>query len=569
MPSSGRSRVVIENVQPKIRDGYPIKRIVGDTVFVTADIFGDGYDSVFAQLLYKKDSERTFRTVPMKPTENDRWQGQFKVNEIGRYDYTIEGWIDPALITRSLRTLQVTVDRPLARFSAWYERFPRSCSQTPGQHGTFSDLERIVPDIAQMGFNVLYLPPIHPIGVRYRKGKNNALKSTADDVGSPWAVGSEEGGHTAIHPRLGKFEDLSRLVKKAAEYQMEIALDLTFHCSPDHPYITDHPEWFRWRPDGTVQYAENPPKKYEDIVPFYFESEDWESLWAELKNIVLFWIKQGIKIFRVDNPHTKPFPFWEWLIPTIKEQYPETIFLAEAFTRPKLMNRLAKLGFTQSYTYFTWRTNKNELTRYLTEMMQSECRQYFRPNFWPNTPDILPIHLQYAGREVFMTRLVLAATLSSNYGIYGPAFELCLNQPAPEGEEYIDNEKYEIRRWEDNLPGNLKAFITRINRIRNENPALQATWNLKFCDLSNDHLMAYVKRGADPKHSILVVVNLDPHQTQSGLLKMPIAELSIAPTQCYQMHDLLNDQKYSWQGESNYVSLDPQKCPAHIFRLNR
>ncbi len=569
MPGSERNRIVIENVQPEIKGGYPIKRVVGDTVYVTADIFADGHDPVFAQLLYKKDSERAFRKVPMTQDGNDRWQGQFRVNEMGRYEYTVEGWIDPASTCQYKQKLVVTVDRKLARFSAWYERFPRSCSQTFGQHGTLADLERIVPEIAKMGFDVLYLPPIHPIGITNRKGKNNALKAMLDDVGSPWAIGSEEGGHTAIHPQLGTFQDFSRLVKKAAEHHMEIALDLAFQCSVDHPYITDHPEWFRWRPDGTVQYAENPPKKYEDIIPFYFESEEWESLWAELKNIVLFWIKQGVKIFRVDNPHTKPFAFWEWLIPTIKEQHPEVIFLSEAFTRPKLMYRLAKIGFTQSYTYFTWRTGKDELSRYLTEMMQSECRQYFRPNFWPNTPDILPVHLQHAGREAFMIRLVLAATLSSNYGIYGPTFELCLNQPSPEAEEYVDNEKYEIRNWDWDKPGNIKAFIARVNQIRRESPSLQATWNLKFCDIWNDNLIAYVKRGSDLKNIILVVVNLNPNQTQSGLLKVPIQEWLIDPNQSYQMHDLLDGQKYTWQGESNYVSLDPHKCPAHIFHLIR
>jgi len=467
------------------------------------------------------------------------------------------------------RALEVIVERPKALYSTWYERFPRSCSSQPGRHGTFKDCERILPEIAQMGFDVLYLPPIHPIGRTNRKGKNNAPRGTLDDPGSPWAIGAEEGGHKAIHPELGAMEDFKALVSKASEYGIELAMDVAFQCSPDHPYVKDHPEWFRLRPDGTLQYAENPPKKYEDIYPINFESEKWQELWDELKSVVLFWIEKGIRIFRVDNPHTKPFPFWEWLITEVRKDYPEVIFLAEAFTRPKVMNRLAKLGFTQSYTYFTWRSSKKEITEYLTELTQTEQREYFRPNFWPNTPDILPELLQYGGRPAFVIKLILAATLSSNYGIYGPAFELCVNEALPGKEEYLNSEKYELKQWDWDRSGNLKQFIARVNRIRRENPALQTTRNLRFFEVDNDHLLFYGKETADGSESIMVVVNLDPYHTQSGWLQIPIHELGITPDQPYLCHDLLSDDKYIWQGEANHVELNPHILPAYIFKLRK
>lgn len=476
---------------------------------------------------------------------------------------------DKEFTTRYHRELSVTVDRKKALFSTWYELFPRSCAPEPGKHGTFRDCERLLPEIARMGFDVLYFPPIHPIGQTNRKGKNNNPVAGPDDVGSPWAIGAAEGGHKAIHPQLGTFEDFGRIVQKAQEYGLKIALDLAYQCTPDHPYVREHPEWFRKRPDGTIQYAENPPKKYQDIFPINFETEAWQELWEELKSIVLFWIDKGVRIFRVDNPHTKAFPFWEWMIGEVKKEYPEVIFLSEAFTRPKVMYRLAKIGFTQSYTYFTWRNTKQEFIEYLTELTQTDVGEYFRPNFWPNTPDILPEHLQYGGKPAFMMRLVLAATLSSNYGIYGPAFELCVNEALPGREEYLDSEKYEIKHWNWNQPGSLKGFITRINRIRKENPALQQTRNLQFYEVDNDYLLFYGKTTEDFSNIILVVVNLDPFHTQAGWVQVPIAELGIAPDQSYLVHNLISDDKYIWQGERNYVELNPTSLPAHVFRVRR
>jgi starch synthase (maltosyl-transferring) len=468
------------------------------------------------------------------------------------------------------KELSVVVDREKARFSAWYEMFPRSCAPEPGRHGTFKDCEARLPYVASMGFDVLYFPPIHPIGRSYRKGKNNTLVAGPDDPGSPWAIGAEEGGHKAIHPQLGTLEDFRRLVAKAQEYGLEIALDLAFQCTPDHPYVREHPEWFRHRPDGSIQYAENPPKKYQDIYPFDFETEHWQTLWEELKSVVLFWINQGIHMFRVDNPHTKSFRFWEWLIGDIKKQYPEVLFLSEAFTRPKVMYRLAQVGFTQSYTYFAWRNTSQELTQYLTELTQTEVREYFRPNLWPNTPDILTEYLQLGGRPAFMTRLVLAATLGASYGIYGPAFELCENQPREFGsEEYLDSEKYEIKHWDLARPDNLKDFIARVNRIRRQNPALQSDWSVRFHHIDNEQLICYSKSTEDGANVIVVVVNLDPHHTQSGWVELAAEALGLDFRRPYQVHDLLSDSRYLWQGARNYVELSPHLVPAHIFQLRR
>ncbi|MCP8304288.1 MAG: alpha-1,4-glucan--maltose-1-phosphate maltosyltransferase [archaeon] len=481
----------------------------------------------------------------------------------------MEKYSERQFVTIYEKELEVVVDRKKALFSTWYELFPRSCSSTPVEHGTFKDCEKLLPELMKMGFDLLYLPPINPIGRTNRKGKNNSPISGPDDPGTPWAIGSEEGGHKAIHSQLGTFEDLERLVNKAREYGIEIALDLAFQCSPDHPYLKEHPEWFRWRPDGTVHYAENPPKKYEDVIPFFFETENWQGLWEELKSIVYFWIDKGIRIFRVDNPHTKPFKFWEWLIREVKKDYPDVIFLSEAFTRPKVMYQLAKVGFTQSYTYYTWRNTKKELIEYLTELTQTDVKEYFRPNFWPNTPDILPEYLQYGGRPAFIIRLVLAATLSSNYGIYGPAYELCVNKAIPGKEEYLNSEKYEIKYWDKNRPENLKEFIARVNKIRRENPSLQTTWNLRFYENDNENMICYGKATEDLSNIILVVVNLDPFHTQSGWLRVPIEELGIELGQPYLVHDLLGDDKYIWQGEWNYVELDPNIIPARIFKLKR
>ncbi len=476
---------------------------------------------------------------------------------------------DRSMATMYEKELPITVERKTALFSSWYEIFPRSCGFRSDRHGTFKDCEILLPEIAGMGFDVLYFPPIHPIGKTNRKGKNNVLLNEDGDVGSPWAIGSEEGGHRAVHPHLGTVEDFMRLIEKAKNYGIEIAMDVAFQCSPDHPYIKEHPEWFRWRPDGTLQYAENPPKKYEDVISLNFETDHWQNLWNELKDIIMFWIEKGIRIFRVDNPHTKPFFFWEWLLREVKRDYPDTIFLSEAFTRPKVMYRLAKLGFTQSYTYFTWRNTKWELIKYLNELTQTEAKEYFRPNFWPNTPDILPEHLQYGGRPAFIMRLILAATLSSNYGIFGPSFVVCNNEAITEKEEYLNSEKYEVRNWNLEQPGNLKDLITRLNTIRRENPALQTTKNIKFYEVDNDYLLFYGKATEDFSDILLMVVNLDPFHTQYGWVKVPINEFGIDPTQPYMVHDLLGDDKYIWHGERNYVEVNPRISPAFIFKLRK
>jgi starch synthase (maltosyl-transferring) len=468
------------------------------------------------------------------------------------------------------RELAVVVDPERARFASWYEFFPRSCWDEACEHGTFKDCEARLPIIADMGFDIIYLPPIHPIGHTHRKGKNNSVTAGPEEEGSPWAIGSEEGGHKSIHPRLGTLEDFRHLVAGAKKHGMEIALDIAFQCSPDHPYVKEHPEWFRKRPDGTIQYAENPPKKYEDIYPFDFETSQWRELWEELKSIFVYWIEQGVTTFRVDNPHTKPLRFWEWVIGELKSQYPETIFLAEAFTRPKLMYFLAKAGFTQSYNYFPWRNTRWELTEYFTELTKTDVREFFRANLWPNTPDILTEYLQLGGRPAFITRLVLAGTLGASYGIYGPAYELCVNEPlAPGKEEYLNSEKFEIKHWDINKPGNVRDMVSRVNRIRRENPALQSNESLRFLSTSNDQIIAYYKTTPNFEDVIITVVNLDPHFTQSGVVEVPIEEMDLDPHQPYQVHDLLTDTRYLWSGQQNFVEINPQVLPAHIFRVRR
>jgi starch synthase (maltosyl-transferring) len=468
------------------------------------------------------------------------------------------------------KKLSVVVERPKARVSAWYELFPRSASPESNRHGTLRDCINLLPYVASMGFDILYLPPIHPIGSTHRRGKNNSPQAAANDVGSPWAIGSQEGGHKYIHHQLGTFQDFSDLVQSARQHKIEIALDIAFQCSPDHPYVKEHAAWFRWRPDGTVQYAENPPKKYRDIYPFEFDSEHHQELWEELKSVFLFWIDKGIRIFRVDNPHTKPFEFWEWVIAEIKKDYPETIFLSEAFTRPKIMYRLAKLGFTQSYTYFTWRNTRPELTEYLRELTQSEVREFFWPNFFTNTPDILSEYLQFGGRPAFMTRLILAATLSTSYGIYGPAFELCENVPRePGSEEYLNSEKYEIRYWNRDSSDSLKDFIGRINRIRGSNPAFKNNSSLNFHKVDNEQILCYSKHTEDFSNIALVVVNLDPHHVQAGWVNLDLASIGLDGDLPYQAHDLLTEARYLWQGPRNYVELNPGVVPAHLFVLRR
>jgi starch synthase (maltosyl-transferring) len=470
--------------------------------------------------------------------------------------------------------LVVHVDRDRARYSTWYELFPRSFGPTPGMHGSFKDCEAVLSYVAAMGFDVLYFSPIHPIGRERRKGPNNSLVQSSSDVGSPWAIGAVEGGHTAVHPELGTLADFRKLIARAGEHGLEVALDIAFQCAPDHPWVTEHPEWFRWRPDGTVQYAENPPKKYQDIYPFNFESEHWQDLWNALADVFWFWIGEGVRIFRVDNPHTKPFAFWEWLIARVRRDRPEVIFLSEAFTRPKIMHRLAKLGFTQSYTYFTWRNTKQELTEYFTELTKDPSREYFRPNCWPNTPDILNEYLQIGGRPAFMARVVLAATLSANYGIYGPAYELMEHTPREAGsEEYRDSEKYQLRHWDLSRVDSLAEFIGRINRARRENTALQQDWTLRFFAVDNEQLICYAKTSADPDNIVdnivVVVVNLDPAHTQSGWVDIDLGALGMEDDSTYQMHDLLTDARYLWHGRRNFVQLDPSRTPAHLLRLRR
>jgi starch synthase (maltosyl-transferring) len=475
---------------------------------------------------------------------------------------------DRALETEYGRELEIVVERPVARFSAWYEFFPRSAVANDQVHGTFASAMARLPYVAEMGFDVLYLPPIHPIGLANRKGPNNSLVAGPDDPGSPWAIGSTEGGHKAVHPALGTLADFERFRAAAEKHGLEVALDIAFQCAPDHPYVREHPEWFKHRRDGRIQYAENPPKRYEDIYPFDFESAAWEPLWQELRDVVEFWIDHKVKIFRVDNPHTKPFRFWQWLIADVRSRHPDAVFLSEAFARPHVMYRLAKLGFSQSYTYFTWRNTKREIVDYFEDL--AERGEYFRPNLWPNTPDILHEYLQFGGRPAFMCRAVLAATLSASYGIYGPPFELLEAAPRePGSEEYLDSEKYQVRRWNLSQADSLKDWLARLNAIRRENAALQSNANLRFCDIDNDQLVAYVRHTDDLDNLLLVVVNLDPHHPRSGIVELPLAELGIRGERAYQAHDLMSGARYLWSGVRNYVALDPRRAPAHIFRIRR
>jgi starch synthase (maltosyl-transferring) len=643
----GRCRAVIENVAPEIDSGSVfIKRSIGETVTVEADIFADGHDRLSAVLKFRFEKNVKWREMPMEPLANDRWRGKFVVSAAGRYFYTVEAWADhfkswQATVQKKLearqkisaelqigaeliqaaagrasaldaaqleawaaelRTGECSTGRPLdqslaalmsrhddrkfattyekilgvvvdpvrACFGAWYEMFPRSFATNGEKHGTFKDCEAQLPRLAGMGFDVLYLPPIHPIGKSFRKGKNNNVNCAPDEPGSPWAIGSSEGGHKSIHPELGTLEDFRRLIEKARGLGIEVAMDIAFQCSPDHPYVREHPEWFRHLPDGSIQYAENPPKLYQDIVPFDFECDDWENLWQELKSVFDFWIAQGVGIFRVDNPHTKSFAFWEWCIAELKQKNPALIFLAEAFTRPKPMYRLAKLGFTQSYNYFPWRNSKAELENYFTELTQTAVAEFFHPNLWPNTPDILPQFLQSEWRASFAIRFLLAATLGASYGIYGPTFERCEHAPRePGSEEYLNSEKYEIRHWNLSAPQVLEGLITRVNRIRRENPALQTNRNLKFHHTDNDELIAFTKSTEDGSDIILTVVNLHPRFTHSGWLTLALKDFRLGEKERYQMHDLLSDARYIWQGETNYIELNPEKFSAHIFRLRR
>jgi starch synthase (maltosyl-transferring) len=472
--------------------------------------------------------------------------------------------------TRYPVEMLIEVDPPRAAYSAWYELFPRSAASEEGRHGTFRDVEAQLPRIARMGFDVLYLPPIHPIGTTFRKGRNNKVTAEPGDVGSPWAIGGAEGGHKAVHPELGTLDDFERLVKKAKDAGIDVAMDIAFQASPDHPYVQEHPQWFLMRPDGTIQYAENPPKKYQDIYPFHFESDGWQELWDELRDVFAFWAAKGVRVFRVDNPHTKPLPFWEWCIRDLKREWPDLIFLAEAFTRPKIMYRLAKAGFSQSYTYFAWRNTKHELEEYFEEITKPPVSDFFRPNVWPNTPDILPDFLQYGGRPGFTMRFILAATLSSNYGIYGPAFERFVHEAREHGsEEYLDSEKYEVKYWPP-VDDDLSELMTLINRIRRENPALQQNATLTFHTTDNENILCYSKSAGD--NAVIVVVNVDPNNPHSGWIDLDLEALGVGTTvgdRSFQVHDLLSGARHRWHGSRNYVQLNPQIVPAHIFRIRR
>ena len=475
---------------------------------------------------------------------------------------------DRAAATQYDPPLCVVVDRPAALIAAWYEFFPRSAEGRGDRGSTFRECLPRVDDARAMGFDVIYFPPIHPIGHTNRKGRNNSTTYEPGEPGVPWAIGSEAGGHKAVEPSLGTLEDFDWLEKEVRKRGMEIALDFAINCSPDHPYVKEHPDWFYKRPDGTIKYAENPPKKYEDIYPLNFQCENWRELWAELKSVVLFWAHRGVRIFRVDNPHTKPIAFWEYLIKGVREKYPDTIFLSEAFTRPKMMKALAKAGFNQSYTYFTWRNSKHELIEYFTELTQTEMSEYFRPNLWTNTPDILPFVLQEGGRPAFMIRVTLAATLSTLYGIYS-GYELCENEPLPGREEYLDSEKYQFKERDWNAPGNIKDWIARLNKIRKENRALQFYTNLRFHDADNDAILFYSKMTAARDNIILVVVNLDPHRKQNSFVYVPIESFGQMESDVYQVQDLLSGATYTWRGSRNYVELDPHIQPAHVFLVRR
>ena len=693
-PHEGRSRVVVEDIKPEIDGGrYAAKRIVGDTVRVTASIYGDGHDHLGARLKYRRADERTWRYVPFKSLGNDVWESEFVVDAIGGWVYTVQAWVDHfdtwihdlhkriavqgtadathgvnlnepmpngekpadtavaeapragadaqaasavmnqfssdvALAFRSgailldhastiardadARTLKSTasslrwmaerpqaryefplsddaialamqypdlkfattyskelplwVDRERARFSSWYEFFPRSAGE-PGVHGTLRDVTARLPEVAAMGFDVLYLPPIHPIGTAFRKGKNNSTVAEPGDVGSPWAIGNTDGGHKAILRELGTFADFNAMVSAANGLGIDIALDIAFQCSPDHPWVRQHPDWFSIRPDGTIQYAENPPKKYQDIYPINFESSDWQALWQELFSVFAFWIDRGVRCFRVDNPHTKALPFWEWCIAEVRKTHPEVIFLAEAFTRPHVMYGLAKMGYTQSYTYFSWRTEKKELTDYMVEVSTTPVSDFFRPNLWPNTPDILPGFLQTTTPAAFMQRIILAATLGASYGVYGPSFELMDHLPAkPGSEEYLHSEKYQLRTWDRESPKSLAPLYTLLNHIRHAHPALQTNEGLRFHAIDNPYLICYSKRaGSDV---VLCVVNLDPDNVQYGYTALDLGALALGG-ETFQVEDLLAGTTYTWQGTHNFASLDPAKMPAHVFHVQR
>jgi starch synthase (maltosyl-transferring) len=687
--------VIIEHVYPELDAGaFAIKRTVGDTLAVEADVFSHGHDVVRGILQYRKAGTEDWSEAELVPIENDRWKAQVVLSEVGTWEYTFLAWRDPffswaqdvlkkynadpkddlvsdllegkrlvelaaakaskedkpklqeyvAFFERHLKPgkavddirvlvdqieskvksnqavdkqlatvrellaavsferklmspsddpvkeivageelrslmkkysdrsdcgrydkiLKVKVHRKEAEFSAWYEMWHRSQGTMIGRSATFDDMIARLPEIGEMGFNVIYLPPIHPIGVTNRKGPNNSLKCPPGSPGCPWAIGNKDGGHTAINPELGTIDGFRKFVKECRKLKMEVALDLALQTSPDHPWVTEHPDWFYKRPDGTIKFAENPPKKYEDIYPINFNTKDRDGLWSEILKVVRFWINEGVRIFRVDNPHTKPAFFWQWLINEVHSKDPDIIFLSEAFTRPKMMKMLAKVGFTQSYTYFTWRNFKAELADYFAELTKTEVSEYFIGNLFTNTPDILPVVLQNAPRSAFMMRATLASTLSSTWGIYN-GFELCEGTPRPGTEEYLNSEKYQYKVWDWERPGNIKDYIEALNRIRMKQPALQTYKNLEFFKADNDNILFYGKATKDKNNIILVIVNLDPYKKQESFVHVPIEKLGIAPDETYQVYDLLEDERFYWKGERNFISLDPADKVAHIF----
>ncbi len=642
-------RVIIENVLPQLDNGaFFIKRIVGQSVTVSADVLSDGHDVMRAVVKFKHEKDKKWSENTMYSWDSDFFSGSFTVEKQGYYQYYVEAWIDYALnwqygigrkindnqhvnsellegaeyyikpilnkvsasdkkylnhlikifkddkeyseaiaeavsdklknifnenpakfLANQSAELKVYVDRKKALFSTWYEFFPRSASREVGKHGTFKDCIALLPRVAKMGFDTLYFPPIYPIGEVNRKGKNNATVAQTDDVGSPWGIGSQYGGHKSTHPELGSITDFKLLVKEAKKLDIEIALDFALQAAPDHPWVKEHPNWFKWRPDGTVQYAENPPKKYQDILPIYFETEDWKNLWKELLDCALFWVEEcDIKVFRVDNPHTKPFYFWGWLIAEIKKKHPDVLFLAEAFTRPKIMHELAKQGFTQSYTYYAWRNSKNEIQDYVNELTKSTQKEFFRPNFWPNTPDINPFQLQGANESMHLQKYFLAATLSSSTGIYGPVFEYMITEALPGREEYKDSEKYQICQWNWEHENKLTLLISKINQIRKEEVALQQTNNIEFCDTDNDQVVAFYKYSDNKDNELLIISSLDPYYSKQSWVKLPLHSLGIHNGQSITVTDLITGNSYIWNKEWNFVELHPS-LPFHLFKIKK
>lgn len=648
-PPNHAPTVVIDQFYPCLEGGrYPIKRVAGEPLEISVDVFKDGHDILRALLKWRKEGERRWREAPLTPMDGDRWKGDCSFDQPGRWEYVVEAWADAfrswkktfavrvqtadpdvpvealdgarmlreaaararsakaaeaaaqlqdcaellsslppdslmeVLMSEELQALMdrfpdrsqstvskvfpVIVERERARFSAWYEFFPRNAEGRADKHSTFRDCLTRLDDAKAMGFDVIYFPPIHPIGIAHRKGKNNTLVAQPGDVGSPWAIGGPTGGHRHIEPDLGSEEDFIWLVQQAKDRGMEIALDYALNCSPDHPYVKDHPDWFYQRPDGSIRYAENPPKKYQDIYPLNFHCADWKNLWKELIDVVHYWVERGVKIFRVDNPHTKPVAFWEALIGSVQRKDPDVLFLSEAFTKPRMMQVLGKVGFSQSYTYFTWRESKQELTDYVQELTQGEMRWYYRGNFWPNTPDILPGHLQHAGAAMFKLRAALAATLCSNWGIYS-GYELCENDPYPNKEEYNWSEKYQLVERDWDKPGNIKHFITKLNQVRRDNAAMQYYDNIAFHAADHSEMICFSRVTPDYSNRLLFVISLSAHHPVEGMVHLDLAKLGLHPGQHYVVHDLLHGHRYTWHGGDNFVGLRPDGVSMHLFRV--